>query len=66
MQAAVVAELDAPSDEIIAAAVEDHLRAVLRHERDRWAAIDPWFAEPVDLLTRSTLSVRRLSITTSK
>jgi geranylgeranyl diphosphate synthase type I len=56
MQLAGVSALDAPTDEIIAAEVEDHLRAVLRRERDRWAAIDPWFAEPVDLLTRSTLA----------
>jgi geranylgeranyl diphosphate synthase type I len=54
MQAAVSA-LDAPTDEIVAAEVEDHLGAILRSERDRWAAIDPWFAEPVDLVTRSTL-----------
>jgi geranylgeranyl diphosphate synthase type I len=56
MQQAGVSALDAPTDEIIAAEVEDHLRFVLRRERDRWAAIDPWFAEPVDLLTRSTLA----------
>ena len=56
MQLAGVSALDAPTDEIIAAEVEDHLRAVLRRERDRWAAIDPWFAEPVDLVTRSTLA----------
>jgi geranylgeranyl diphosphate synthase type I len=40
----------APSPTAIAAEVDAHLHAVLDRERQQWSTIDPWFAEPVDLL----------------
>jgi geranylgeranyl diphosphate synthase type I len=42
---------DAPSPTAVAAEVDAHLDAVLERERRHWSSIDPWFAEPVDLLS---------------
>jgi geranylgeranyl diphosphate synthase type I len=54
MQATATCE--APSPRAIAADVDAHLCAVLERERQRWSRIDPWFAEPVDLLSDFVLA----------
>ncbi len=48
--------LEAPRPTAIAAEVDAHLYAVLNRERERWSQIDPWFAEPVDLLSDFVLA----------
>src|SRR3954449_2106285 len=47
---------EAPSPTAIAAEVDAHLHAVLARERREWSSIDPWFAEPVDLLSDFVLA----------